>query len=152
MKFLKWFVILVVAIPVVLAAVFFIRNKVVGPIGWAEDNTIKELRAQMKDPGSMVIRSSYFVTKLDKDNNTEISMCGVVDGKNSFGGYAGGTRFVSESLATKNTFSTNVVKLDDTDSQQKKEAAQVHMLTGFEKVYWNGNCVDDTHPALVPAG
>lgn len=150
MKILKWFVILIIAIPVVFAGGSFIRNKAVGPVGWAEDNTIKALRAQMKDPDSMVIRSSYFVQKVNKDNDTEISMCGIVDGKNGFGGFSGGTRFVSKSLRTKNTFDTHVVKIDSTAPQRKREAAQVHMLTGFEEVYWNGYCVDDAHPPLVP--
>lgn len=150
MKFLKWLVTLIIAIPVVVAVGFFIRNKAIGPMGWAEDNTIKALRAKMKDPDSMVIRSSYFVQKMDKDNYTVISMCGIVDAKNSFGGFSGGTRFVSESLATKNTFDTYIVQLDDIGTQQKREAAAVHRLTGFEKVYWNGSCVDNAHPPLVP--
>lgn len=150
MKILKWFVILIISIPFVLAVGFYIRNKAVGPLGWAEDNTIKALRIKMKDPDSMVIRSSFVLQKQDKNNNTVISICGIVDGKNGFGGYTGGTRFVSVSIATNitNTFDTYIVEIEN--AEEESVAASVHMLSGFEKVYWNGNCVDDAHPALVP--
>lgn len=84
MKFLKWFLILLITIPVFIAAGIYIRNKAAGPVGWAEDNTNKALRAKMKDPDSMTIRSSYIVLKTNDRNDTEINICGIVDGKNSF--------------------------------------------------------------------
>lgn len=151
MKFLKWLVIIVIGVPVLLVAGIYVRNKSIGPVGWAEDNTVKALKQRMKDPDTMVIRSSYFVQKTDSDGDNEIAMCGVVDGKNSFGGYTGGTRFVSISkdFKTGQTFDTYIVQLEDASTSDKATARQVHMLTGFEKVYWNGHCVDDTHPALV---
>jgi hypothetical protein len=151
MKFLKWLLIVVIAIPLVLVAGIYVRNKAVGPVGWAEDNTVKALKMKMKDPGSMVIRSSYFVQKTNTAGDVEIAMCGLVDAKNSFGGFAGGTRFVSVSSDNKNpaTFDTYIVQMDESSSSDKAEAQQVHMLTGFEKVYWNGHCVDDAHPALA---
>ena len=87
MKTVKWILVLIVLIPVVIMVSFFIRNKAVGPEGWARDDVEKVLRAQMKDPDSMVIRSSYVVTRVS-GAQTEISICGVVDGRNAFGGYA----------------------------------------------------------------
>lgn len=60
---------IIVAIPVVLIAGIYVHNKAIGPVGWAQDNTQKALRAHMKDPGSMVIRSSYVVQKTDAKGN-----------------------------------------------------------------------------------
>lgn len=154
MKFLKWLAIVVVGVPVLLMAGIYVRNKSVGPVGWAEDNTIKALKAKMKDPDSMVVRSSYFVQTATPTGDTEISMCGIADGRNSYGGYAGGTRFVSVSLDSKstNTFDTYIVQMDESSATERAESKQVKMLTGFEKVYWNGHCVDGAHPALVVEG
>ncbi|MBA5686964.1 hypothetical protein [Rugamonas apoptosis] len=151
MKFLKWLAIVVLLVPVLLVAGFYVRNKAVGPAGWAEDNTIKTLRARMKDPDSMVIRSSYFVRKVAASGDVEIAMCGIVDGKNSFGGFTGGTRFVSVSTDYKNTetFDTHIVQMDESSSSDRAAAQSLHRVTPFEEVYWNGHCVDDAHPALV---
>lgn len=151
MKFLKWLAIVVIGIPVLLVAGIYVRNKSVGPIGWAEDNTIKGLKAKMKDPDSMVIQSSYFVQTTKPSGDVEIAMCGIVDGRNSFGGFAGGSRFVSVSSDSKKpaTFDTYIVQMDESSTSDRAVAKQVKMLTGFEKVYWNGHCVDDAHPALA---
>jgi hypothetical protein len=108
LKIFKWLVILIVAIPVVIIAGAYIRNKAIGPAGWAEENTLKALKAKMKDPESMAIRSSYIVQRSKGDDSVEIFVCGIVDGKNSFGGYTGGVRFASRSVSSKrfNTFDT----------------------------------------------
>jgi len=150
MKFLKWFLILLIAIPAVIVASAYIRNKAVGPTGWAEDNTIKRLRAKMKDPDSMAIRESFFVHKIDAKNDEEIFMCGIVDGRNSFGGFTGGTRFASRSVSSKRlgTFDTYAVEIEDVE--QKALASSVKMLSSFAKVYWNEYCVDATHPPITP--
>lgn len=150
MKFLKWFLLFIVTVPVVLVAGAYIRNKAIGPAGWAEDNTIKELRTKMKDPASMVIRESFFVHKINESGDEEISMCGIVDGKNSFGGYTGGTRFASKSVSYKTlgAFNTDFVEIEDVS--KKAVASRVKRLSSFEAVYWNGHCVDATHPPLTP--
>ena len=146
----KWVVILLVAIPALFVAGVYVRNKAVGPTGWAEDNTIKALKAKMKDPDSMVIRSSYVVLKTNDKEDTEIFICGIVDGKNSFGGYAGGTRFASRSVSSKrlDTFDTYSVEMESREG--KALASSVKWLSTFEKVYWNNYCVDAAHPPLTP--
>jgi hypothetical protein len=151
MKFIKWLVIVLIGVPVLLVAGIYVRNKSIGPVGWAEDNTVKALRQRMKDSDSMVIRSSYIVQITKPSGDVEISICGIADGRNSFRGFDGGTRFVSVSSDNKSlgTFDTHIVQMDDSSASEKAEAKQVKMLTGFEKIYWNGHCVDDTHPALV---
>lgn len=152
MKFLKWVVIVLVAVPVLIVVIAFIRNKTVGPKGWAMDNTEIRLKEIMKDPDSMVIRSFFIVNVNDPSNEkTTISICGFVDGKNGFGGYTGGTRFMSRSVSynSRNVFDTREVKIEDPNDKQIAE--KVHMLSAFEKVYWNPNCVDSEHPALTVA-
>jgi hypothetical protein len=150
MKILKWLVIIVVGGFLLLMASIFIRNKAIGPVGWAEDNTTKALKTKLKDPSSMTIRSSYVVEKTLPNGNTEIYICGIVDGKNSFGGYTGGSRFVSKSVSSKslNTFDTYIVEVED--ETVKSTAHSANRLSPFEKVYWNEYCVDDTHPKIKP--
>jgi hypothetical protein len=145
MSALKW-IGFVVAVPVVFVAGIFVVNKISGPVGWAKADVEKNLRAQMKDPDSMVIRSS-FVVKRKMEGRTEISVCGTVDGKNNFGGYTGGMRFASRSVSTKNTFDTYTVKIED--PRDLAQARNLNILSTFEKIYWNEFCVDERHPALT---
>ena len=144
-----WVIGLVIATPIALIASIYVRNKAVGPVGWAQENTEKALKERMKDPGSMVIRSSYVVQKADEKGNESIYVCGIVDGKNSFGGYAGGTRFASWSSHSKSlgTFDTISVQMENPEHQ--RAAQEVGWLSGFDKVYWNEWCVDANHPAVV---
>lgn len=144
-----WVLGIIVAIPVALIGGIYVRNKAVGPVGWAQDNTAKALREQMKDPDSMVIRSSYVVQKTDDSGDELIYICGIVDGKNSFGGYAGGTRFASKSEYSKSldTFDTWSVQMED--AEQERTAKSLGALSGFDSVYWNDWCVDANHPAIV---
>ena len=150
MKAVKWILVLIVLIPVVIMVSFFIRNKAVGPEGWARDDVEKALRTKMKDPDSMVIRSSYVVKRV-VGARTEISICGIVDGRNSFGGYAGGMKFASMSVSNKElgTFDTHTVELEN--PADTVDARSVRRLSGFEDVYWNQFCVDASHPALSVA-
>ena len=152
MRFLKWTLLILISIPIIFVVGFYIRNKLIGPIGWAEENTIKELKLKMKDPDSLVIRSSFFVQKVLGSSN-HIHMCGIVDGKNAFGGYTGGSRFASKSVSntgpnTPNTFETITVVMEN--AEIKSHATKLKILSSFEKVYWNDFCVDDNHPPLTP--
>jgi hypothetical protein len=144
MKVVKWallaFVLVLVAVP--LSA--YVRNKLIGPVGWAQDDAERLLRQRVKDPGSMVIRSSFAVAAPDGS----IAICGIVDAKNSFGGYTGGVRFVSQSLALSGSFTHIGLQLED--AAETRAARQVNRLSGFEEVYWNGSCVDEAHPPLTP--
>jgi hypothetical protein len=149
MKILKWILLLVIGVPIVFIAGAYVRNKAVGPVGWAEDNTLKRLKAKMKDPDSMVVRSSYTLQRMNASKDVEIFVCGVVDGKNSYGGYTGGNRFASKSVSSQSnkTFDTYSVELED--PEQAALAKSVKMLSAFDKVYWNDYCVDADHPAIA---
>ena len=85
MKFLKYLliavVVLVIGVPSLMAAGYYVRNKMAGPDGWAKDDALKALKAKMKDPDSTVIRSSYLVHKRKDSETMEIVVCGIVDGK-----------------------------------------------------------------------
>ena len=98
----------------------------------------------------MLIRSSFVVKRSNSSGTTEISVCGVVDGKNSFGGFSGGQRFASLSYhhAQLKTFDTQSVEIED--PVQKSAAERLGRLSAFEQVYWNSRCVDETHPPLKP--
>ena len=117
---LAWIFGVIIAIPIVLIAGIYVHNKAIGPVGWAQDNTAKALKEHMKDPSSMAIRSSYVVQKTDSKGNQSIYICGIVDGKNGFGGYSGGTRFASRSEYSKSldTFDTWSVQMEDPEDER----------------------------------
>lgn len=152
MKILKWAAAVLLGLPLLTVAVVFVRNKAVGPAGWARDNTQKQLKANLRNPGSMVIRSSYVVKTNDPGNRaaTIFTLCGVVDAKDADGAYSGGLRFASRSVDDNQagTFGTGIVHIED--PAQKVLADSSHVLTAFEARYWNAHCVDAAHPPLVP--
>lgn len=156
MKKVKWLqvvLVVLVGVPLVIVAGVFIRNKIVGPAGWAKDNTVKQLKASMKDPGSMVIRSSYVVSVAGPGPQaTTLFLRGVVDAKDDAGAYTGGLRFVSKSIDDNDdgTFDTIAVAIEV--PAQKIRADSQHVLSVFESANWNAHCVDAAHPALAPAG
>lgn len=147
MRILKWLLIIVA----VLIAGIYIRNKAIGPEGWAFDNTERELMSRMKDPDSLEIRTHFVITRVN-GNKSEIFICGQVDGKNSFGAYTGGTRFASRSTSNKDlgTFDTWSVQVED--EQETRKAREVNMLSSFEQVYWNDWCVDSKHAPVTVSG
>lgn len=141
MRVLKWIIIVLIGGIAVLVAGIFMRNRIVGPQGWALDDAKQQLRVMMKDPDSMRIRTHYIVTRARDDNWTDIYICGVVDGKNSFGAYAGGTRFVSHSVSNRRSFQTISVQMED--EREWQQAHQLGLPSGFETAYWNPWCADD---------
>lgn len=148
-KLAMWILIAVFAIPVLLVASIYIKNRSMSPVDLATSNTERLLKEQMKDPDSMVIRSSYVVQRNGATGDSEVYVCGIVSGKNSFGGYTDGTRFVSRSWYSKSTdtFDTSSVQLEG--PEDARTAKQIGMLSAFDSVYWNAGCVDAEHPALV---
>jgi len=141
----KKLAVVVIAIPVLLVGGSYIRNKAVGPEGWAMDNTATRLKVHFKDPDSVVIRSSRTIAKVDPESKgTVIHICGLVDGKNSFGAYPGAVRFVSRSVYSKvtDTFDTYSVTVEN--PLETATAHRIDRRSGFEKVYWDPNCETDS--------
>lgn len=137
----KKIIIVLIAIPCVLIASIYIRNKSVGPEGWAMDDAQKKLRLHLKDPDSLVIRSAEtFVTIDPKDGDKIIHICGSFDGRNSFGAYGGATRFVSRSVqyAKFDAFHSGDVVVEEADDVAAARGAGRD--SGFESVYWKPNC------------
>ena len=152
MKIVKWLVALLVGVSLLIVAGVFIRNKVVRPAGWARDNTVNQLKPNMRDPGSMVVRSSYIISVATPNKkNTTLTLCGVVDARNDAGVYTGGLRFISTSVDDNDagTFDTGPVLIED--PAQKVDAQRRHTLSAFESASWNTRCVDAAHPPLTPA-
>lgn len=103
------------------------------------DNTVTRLRAKFKDPDSVQIRSSWTVVKPDPGGGKRnIYICGLVDGKNSYGAYPGAVRFVSHSIDWTDMFDTKSVTVED--PPDTATAHGVNMRSGFEKVYWDETC------------
>lgn len=150
MKLLKVLLGIVILVPLILIATAYVLNKAVGPVGWAQRDAESRLRQLMKDPDSMVVRSSFVVQRATKTGGVEISVCGIVDGHNSFGGYSGGQRFASLSYhyPELQTFHTPSVEIED--PAQKAQAEKLGRLSAFEKVYWNSRCVDSANLPLQP--
>lgn len=137
---------LAVGVAVILPVLFVlvagsssVRSKGYGPEGRALENTEEELRKHLKDPDSMVIRSAYPVVRNNPGgSNKHIHICGLVDGKNSFGAYAGAVRFVSYSIQTPNSFETHSVEVED--PLKTSEAHDELKRSDFERMYWDPNC------------
>jgi hypothetical protein len=139
MKTLKWIVVIAVLAPIVLTIGFYIRNKLIGPEGWAMDDTIKLLKLQMKDPDSMEIRSSYIVRKPAGNGQEHLYICGIVDGKNSFGGYSGGSRFVSRSSVSEDSYNMISVQIESVEDIALSK--DVGAKSAFERAYWSQGCI-----------
>lgn len=138
MKIIKWFFI----IAVIIIFGFYIRNKIIGPIGWAIDDVEKVLRDNYP---LMVIKSKYIVESKAQDGSRFIHVCGIADVE---GGYNSWVRFASHSRydETFKTFDTISVEVEDIE--KARIAERNNMLSAFQKVYWNKWCVDSNHPPL----
>lgn len=53
-------------------------------------------------------------------------------------------------LATSFKNSYDLMSVEFENVETKRQAEKVGRLSPFESVYWNENCVDAGHPALVP--
>lgn len=138
MRILKITILAIIGLFVLMVGSIYVRNKVVGPEGWAMDDTEKRLRLQVKDPDSMVIRSARTFTRRDEDGTNNIYICGTVDGRNSYGAYGGASRFVSWSTSGSGTFNLVSVTVEERDDVTAAE--RVGRPSAFETVYWSRHC------------
>jgi len=107
--------------------------------------------ARLKDPPSARFSNEFVVRQpRDKSGTQMLATCGVVDGKNGFGAYNGGVRFVVDQSDNSQygTFDTFTVTMETDDNKQ----ATIGTVNGsqptsiFEMIYWNPSCVDAAHP------
>lgn len=113
---------------------------------WAAE---KAVASQLKDPDSAKFEKSFVVRKeADSSGFYRLSACGVVNGKNSYGAYSGGSRFVvwgSQGPGTQDVTSVVIENpFERTATVGSRETGKPE--TVFEKVSWNAHCVDATHP------
>lgn len=141
-QILKWGMVVLLGVPLLMVAGVWTRNKAVGPEGWLRDDAEKAIRAKLIDPESLVMKESYFI----RPDATSLALCGIFDAKNRMGGYTGGTRFVATAHASASSYS--VIGVNTEEDEVKRQADKLGMLSAFETVYWNGHCVDESHPPL----
>ena len=113
---------------------------------WAAE---KAVASSLKDPDSAKFDRTYVIRKETDDRGfSRLAACGVVNGKNSYGAYSGGARFVvwgSQGPNSQNLTSVNI------ENPFERAATAESRSTGkfetiFEKISWNAYCVDATHP------
>ncbi len=124
------------------------------PDDYAKLSAEKAVAARLKDPPTARFSNEFVVRKpVAKNGQQELATCGVVDGKNSFGGYTGGTRFVVIQMQwfkpAEPSFDNVYVTIDDGD--RRAALGEPAHQTAFEKVSWNESCVDADHPATFTA-
>lgn len=69
--------------------------------------------SHLKDPKSAVFRDVYFIERSKVGNSHQGDLCGSVNARNSFGGYAGESRFVASFEYTDDgRFSLNALLLE----------------------------------------
>lgn len=110
----------------------------------------KNVAARMKDPDSAKFSAQFLIrSPVDKNGFQQIAVCGVVDGKNSFGALTGGTRFVVLQSEGRNTFTTESVQIEDADRRATVDSVdKPQKETIFESIHWNRYCVDAAHPPM----
>ncbi|MBE5226725.1 hypothetical protein IG611_15375 [Pectobacterium sp. A535-S3-A17] len=116
--------------------------------------TTLSVAEQLKDPDSAKF-SNVYIVKGDHENSDSkttwqsVAICGSVNGKNSFGAYAGQTRFVvtGRIYPNENQYIATNVTLENQESRQatvdtnKTEKPE----SIFEKIFWNVLCIDEKH-------
>jgi len=118
----------------------------------------KQIEASLKDPDSAKFSGEFVIrSEPDSDGHQDIVTCGYVNAKNSFGGYAGDSRFiVTQSLNKKlQTFGNIHSIMEDENPMYRDphpEPVPGQPATVFEQLYWNKSCVDPSHPPSFTAG
>jgi len=109
-----------------------------------------ELKSSLKDPESLQISNQFFVVKTE-GQLTSVAICGLMNAKNSYGGYVGRKMFFSHWLksAGEKGFTHASTKIDDTTEEKLEWAAQYQSLTNFERIFWNKYCTDESHPPII---
>jgi hypothetical protein len=113
----------------------------------------KNVAARLKDPRSAKFSGVYLIRQPAQQGYSKVAACGVVDGKNSFGTYAGSARFVAHGIQGNNMIDITSIQIEDPSDRratiQSRENGK--LTTIFEEVYWNAYCVDDNHPSTHTA-
>jgi hypothetical protein len=112
-------------------------------------------KAKLRDPESARFPvEPYLVRTKGKGDDAKfdaIAACGIIDGKNGFGGYTGGSRYVASTMITSGDpvegapYSVEIDDLSDVAKYATRESS-------FDSIYWNKYCVDADHPPMKTGG
>lgn len=141
---------ILIAIGIAIAGFFvvgFIANASASMQDKARWTAEKAVSLQLKDPDSAKFRDIFVVVKeMDVKDLYSVAVCGVVDGKNSYGAFTGGQRFVAKLITDKSgNGSVKDLQLEDDKRATVDSLKSKNKTTVFEKIYWNDYCVDSTH-------
>lgn len=119
--------------------------------GTVEESAVVEAKAiiksRLKDPETARFLDLYTVKSPTTINgNQNITVCGVVDGKNGFNAYTGGTRFIVR-VTINDDFKPLITDatIDDGTKTPLFDGDSTHLQTPFEYRHWNVYCLDSTH-------
>lgn len=152
---LKWFMGGVGALVVAFFALgaFLVSTRTPDEVFIAEAR--EHVAAQLKNPDTARFGTSFVVRKQVEKNGAvfdAVALCGLVDGKNAFGAYAGGTRYVVGGFQGGKIVTIVGVDLEDGDRRATvKSYDKAEKATIFEELYWNEKCVDAAHPPTYSA-
>lgn len=103
--------------------------------------------SSLKDPKSATFSGVFM--RVDKTTSDTKSgyLCGLVNSKNSFGGYTGSIRFAASfSYSKGGNFSLGSLELEEGQNTNKT----VDGSTLFERVYWQNRCESGRNVANAP--
>lgn len=113
-------------------------------------NAKNHVAANLKDPSSATFQDIFIVKEPTDTNGSERgTVCGQVNGRNSFGAYSGYTRFVARYFSNRkmDVLDISSVAIESTDRSTSDIALPLgQRQTVFEKVYWNESCIDAHRP------
>ncbi len=107
-----------------------------------EDLAIQAAKADvaklLKDPDSAKFTDVFVVHLTEKGKYPAIiGVCGMVNGKNAFGAYAGASRFAASAFLRSNK---EVTAMGEIESLMKGST--------FQLVYWNRTCLKETNSGI----
>ena len=107
----------------------------------------------LKDPNSAKFDRQFIVRKPPADKRVEATACGLVNGKNSFGAYAGSARYAVHFFVYEDTAPSIIwAEIEGGDNLKRTPKSMPDKpATIFEDLYWNKHCTDDSHPATYTA-
>jgi hypothetical protein len=144
-----WWLLVPAAVLAVLVAGIYIWNGFFSLEGRSIAEAKEALRTKMKDPDSMRIESMFTTKEISKDSRqVSIGVCGTFYGKNSYGAYDGGLRFISHVLYKDGNRLAGITEIED---KTLSDIYNRHNEQTPIESSWNIFCVDEIHhPLPVP--
>ena len=111
----------------------------------------KQVSAMLKDPDSARFSGLYLVPGAVREKMQDVAICGLVNGKNGFGGYGGVERFVAYgykgTVGGSKLLGVSRANFEGADRRATLGTVDTpNKATIFEEIHWNEACVDKAHP------